>query len=192
MFDIGGGSTELIWLRTGGKQPELVDSISIPHGVVSLSERYGEEAICLQEAYEEIVSDMEKRLKAFCRRHRIGEAVRKGDVQMLGVSGTVTTLAGVFLDLPRYDRSVVDGATLGFDELNAVSERLRRMASEERATHPCIGSERAKLVVAGCAVLEGIMRRWSVGKIRVADRGIREGILLDLIQEADAQCNGSN
>ncbi|PPR62020.1 MAG: Exopolyphosphatase [Alphaproteobacteria bacterium MarineAlpha4_Bin2] len=192
MFDIGGGSTELIWLRTGDEWPELVDSISIPHGVVSLSERYGEEAISLRGTYEEIVEDMNERLKDFCRRHRIVDAVRNGDVQMLGASGTVTTLAGVCLNLPRYDRSMVDGATLEFDEVNLVSERLRRMAWEERARHPCIGRERAKLVVAGCAVLEAIMRQWSVGKIRVADRGVREGILLELMRDADAQCNGGN
>ena len=186
MFDIGGGSTELIWMRTEGKHPEMVDSMSIPHGVVSLSERYGEEAIC-QEPYGEIVDEMEERLKTFCRRHQIGDAVRQGNVQMLGASGTVTTLAGVYLDLPRYDRSMVDGATLGFDEVQSVSERLRRMACEERAAHPCIGAERAKLVVAGCAVLEAIMRRWSVGSIRVADRGVREGILFELMQQADAE-----
>ena len=109
---------------------------------------------------------------------------------MLGASGTVTTLAGVYLDLPRYDRSVVDGATLDFDEVMQVSERLRRMACEERAAHPCIGIERAKLVVAGCAVLEAIMRRWTVGRIRVADRGVREGILLEMMREADAKCDG--
>ncbi|MEL0021246.1 MAG: hypothetical protein VW709_15330, partial [Rickettsiales bacterium] len=116
--------------------------------------------------------------------------VRRGDVQMLGASGTVTTLAGVYLDLPRYDRSVVDGATLEFDEVQQVSERLRRMACEERAAHPCIGAERAKLVVAGCAVLEAIMQRWSVGRIRVADRGVREGILHELMQQADADSSG--
>ena len=190
MFDIGGGSTELIWLRTEGKHPEILDSMSIPHGVVSLSERYGEEAICLQESYEEIVEDIEERLRVFCHRHQIGDAVRNGEVQMLGASGTVTTLAGVYLDLPRYDRSVVDGATLDFDEVIQVSDRLRRMACEERAAHPCIGSERAKLVVAGCAVLEAIMRRWTVGRIRVADRGVREGILFELMREADAKRDG--
>lgn len=189
MFDIGGGSTELIWLRTDGHRPEMVDSMSIPHGVVTLSERYDEDKIC-QEPYGEIVDEMAGRLQTFCRRHRIGEAVRRGDVQMLGASGTVTTLAGVYLDLPRYDRSVVDGTTLDFDEVQQVSERLRRMACEERAAHPCIGAERAKLVVAGCAVLEAIMRRWSVGRIRVADRGVREGILYELMQQADADSRG--
>ena len=109
-----------------------------------MSERYGEDAIC-QEPYGEIVDEMEERLKTFCRRHRIGDAVRRGDVQMLGTSGTVTTLAGVYMDLPRYDRSIVDGATLDFDEVQQVSERLRAMACEERASHPCIGAERAKL-----------------------------------------------
>ena len=149
----------------------------------------GEDAIC-QEPYGEIVDEMEERLKTFCRRHRIGDAVRRGDVQMLGASGTVTTLAGVYMDLPRYDRSMVDGATLDFDEVQQVSERLRAMACEERASHPCIGAERAKLVVAGCAVLEAIMRRWSVGSIRVADRGVREGIIFEMMRKADAERRG--
>ena len=189
MFDIGGGSTELIWLENTGRHPHMLDSMSIPQGVVSLSERYGEDAIC-QEPYGEIVDEMEERLKTFCRRHRIGDAVRRGDVQMLGASGTVTTLAGVYMDLPRYDRSMVDGATLDFDEVQQVSERLRAMACEERASHPCIGAERAKLVVAGCAVLEAIMRRWSVGSIRVADRGVREGIIFEMMRKADAERRG--
>ncbi|MEC8198781.1 MAG: hypothetical protein VX085_04360, partial [Pseudomonadota bacterium] len=172
------------------KYRDMVDIMSIPHGVLNLSERSGEEAICLQEPYEEIIEDMEERLRVFCRRHQIGDAVRNNEVQMLGASGTVTTLAGVYLDLPRYERSAVDGVTLNFDEVMQVSERIRRMACEERAAHPCIGSERAKLVVAGCAVLEAIMRRWTVGRIRVADRGVREGILIELMREAGAKRDG--
>ena len=189
MFDIGGGSTELIWLESEGRHPRMLDSMSIPHGVVSLSERYGEDAIC-HELYDEIVDEMEERLKAFCSRHRIRDAVSRGDVQMLGASGTVTTVAGVHMNLARYDRSMVDGMTLGFDEVREVSERLRAMACEERVSHPCIGVERAKLVVAGCAVLEAIMRRWSVGSIRVADRGVREGIILEMMRKADVERDG--
>ena len=85
---------------------------------------------------------------------------------------------------------MVDGMTLGFDEIREVSERLRAMACEERVSHPCIGAERAKLVVAGCAVLEAIMRRWSVGSIRVADRGVREGIILEMMRKADVERDG--
>lgn len=189
LFDIGGGSTELIWLRADGKKPELVDSMSIPQGVVSLSERYGEDLSGIK-PYREVVDEVEARLKQFCARHRIGDAVRRGEVQMLGASGTVTTLAGVHLDLRRYDRSVVDGTFLDFAAVERVSDRLRGMCREERAMHPCIGVERAKLVVAGCAVLEAIMRRWSVGRLRVADRGVREGILLELMHQADAETTG--
>ena len=189
MFDIGGGSTELIWIESDARHTRMLDSMSIPHGVVSLSERYGEDTIC-HELYHEIVDEMEERLKAFCSRHRIRDAVSRGDVQMLGASGTVTTVAGVHMNLARYDRSMVDGMTLGFDEVREVSERLRAMACEERALHPCIGAERAKLVVAGCAVLEAIMRRWSVGSIRVADRGVREGIILEMMRKADVERDG--
>ena len=187
MFDIGGGSTELIWLENTGRHPQMLDSMSIPHGVVSLSERYGEDAIC-QEPYGEIVDEMEERLKTFCRRHRIGDAVRRGDVQMLGASGTVTTLAGVYMDLPRYDRSMVDGATLDFDEVNQVVKDYGLWPAKN-APHPCIGAERAKLVVAGCAVLSD-HATMVVGSIRVADRGVREGIIFDMMRKADADRRG--
>ena len=188
MFDIGGGSTELIWLKNGGPHPRMLDSMSIPLGVVSLSERYGKSAIDIK-PYAEIVGEMEKCLRVFCERHGIRDAVRRGDVQMLGTSGTVTTIAGVYMDLARYDRSMVDGTTLGFNEVKLVIERLRAMACEERASHPCIGAERAKFVVAGCAVLEAIMRQWAVGRIQVADRGVREGIILEMMRKADAERN---
>jgi exopolyphosphatase/guanosine-5'-triphosphate,3'-diphosphate pyrophosphatase len=100
---------------------------------------------------------------------------------MLGTSGTVTTLAGVHLGLPRYDRSVVDGSYLEFDAIQAISRGLAAMDCAGRATSPCIGPERADLVVAGCAILEAICTAWPVGRLRVADRGVREGILFGLL-----------
>jgi len=105
-------------------------------------------------------------------------------LQILGASGTVTTLTGVQLNLPRYDRGAVDGAFLDFDAIRQISDRLRGMNCAERAAQPCIGVERADLVVAGCAILEAICRRWPVGRLRVADRGLREGILIDLMANA--------
>jgi exopolyphosphatase/guanosine-5'-triphosphate,3'-diphosphate pyrophosphatase len=117
-------------------------------------------------------------LEAQCN---IAAEVRRGRVQMLGSSGTVTTLAGIEMQLQRYDRSRVDGAYLDFGSIGSISRRLAAMDCAERAQQPCIGHDRADLVVAGCAILEGICRLWPVGRLRVADRGLREGILFGLM-----------
>lgn len=105
---------------------------------------------------------------------------------MVGTSGTVTTLAGIRQNLRRYERDRVDGTYLDFDEMEEIAERLASVGYRERAAMPCIGQERADLVVAGCAILQGICERWPVGRLRVADRGLREGILFDLLQQVTA------
>jgi exopolyphosphatase/guanosine-5'-triphosphate,3'-diphosphate pyrophosphatase len=132
--------------------------------------------------YDRLIAEVDTYLAPFCARHGIAEAVAQGAVQMLGTSGTVTTLCGVNLSLPRYDRSVVDGTYLGFESIERICHMLRRLDCAGRAAQPCIGSERADLVVSGCAVLEAICKRWPVGRLKVADRGIREGILCELMQ----------
>jgi exopolyphosphatase/guanosine-5'-triphosphate,3'-diphosphate pyrophosphatase len=184
VFDIGGGSTELVWLDVTRGEPDMIGLLSIPYGVVNVSERHAAREMNGDD-YRAIVAEVGDRISQFCLRHKIGEAVRRDEVQMLGTSGTVTTLAGVHLDLRRYDRSQVDGVYLDFAEARAVSARLREMDHASRVAHPCIGVERADLVVAGCAVLEAILDRWAVGRLRVADRGLREGILLELMEQAD-------
>jgi exopolyphosphatase / guanosine-5'-triphosphate,3'-diphosphate pyrophosphatase len=183
VFDIGGGSTELVWLRlqaASNREPEILGVVSLPFGVVTLTERYGGDAISGEE-YEAMVDEAQAAMVSFAREHGIAEAVAGGGVQMLGSSGTVTTLAGISLGLPRYNRNLVDGSMLLFDEIRAVSAELAGADFAARAAHPCIGSERADLVVAGCAILEAICRLWQVGRLRVADRGLREGILFDLL-----------
>lgn len=180
LFDIGGGSTEVVWVDLSGPSPEPVDWISMPLGVVTLTERFGDGPMSA-DSYRALIAEVDGLLAPFCRRHGISEAVARGKVQMIGTSGTVTTLTGVRMGLPRYDRSVVDGAYLDFDDIARISERLRRLPCAARAAYPCIGADRADLMVAGCAVLEAICRRWPVGRLRVADRGIREGILRELI-----------
>lgn len=190
VFDIGGGSTEVMVLDTDGPEDngdcatKNGSWMSMPFGVVSLSERFGGDALS-RESYAAMIEDVDKRLAPFCARNGIAGSARIGELQMLGASGTVTTLTGVYLDLPRYDRSQVDGTYLDFSSIQQISDRLRRMDCKERATHPCIGADRADLVVAGCAILEAMCRRWPVGQLRVADRGLREGILLDLMVAAD-------
>jgi exopolyphosphatase / guanosine-5'-triphosphate,3'-diphosphate pyrophosphatase len=190
VFDIGGGSTELVWLRQetrGGRlRRDVLGFVSLPHGVVSLTERHGG---CpggrpgddvTPAGYAAMIAEVAPTVAAFEARHGIARRVRAGEVQMLGTSGTVTTLAGLHLDLPRYNRNVVDGSRLGFDEIRAITRRLAGMDLAARARLPCIGAERADLVVAGCAILEAICDAWPVGRLRVADRGVREGILIGL------------
>ncbi|MGP1395222.1 MAG: Ppx/GppA phosphatase family protein [Inquilinaceae bacterium] len=180
MFDIGGGSTELMWVSIGPEGPLLIDGISLPVGVVNLAERHGGDLVSV-ETYETIVETVGRSLADFEARHGIAARLATGEAQMLGSSGTVTVVAGVFLDLPRYDRSRVDGLSLETAHALAVSRRLLTMDKAARAAHPCIGRDRADLVVGGCAVLEAICRLWPARDMRVADRGVREGILLDLM-----------
>ena len=183
VFDIGGGSTELVWLRLrdGTRDPEILDSLSLPHGVVTLSDRYGGHDVSAA-IYAAMVEEIHAALCAVEGRHGICRRIAEGTVQMLGSSGTVTTLAAVHLALPRYSRSRVDGVTISFANLRRASELLAGQSHDERARHPCIGVERADLVLAGCAILDAICQLWPVGKLRVADRGIREGILLGLVR----------
>ncbi|MDA0663727.1 MAG: Ppx/GppA phosphatase family protein [Proteobacteria bacterium] len=193
VFDIGGGSTEVTVANTKDcknsdcrNESGATNWISLPFGVVGLSERYGDAAMT-RERYGAMIDDVDQELAPFCARNDISGSVRRGELQMLGASGTVTTLTGVSMKLSRYDRGLVDGAFLEFDEIFKISDELRSMNCAERAAHPCIGSDRADLVVAGCAILEAMCRRWPVGRLRVADRGLREGILIDLMEAADRE-----
>jgi exopolyphosphatase/guanosine-5'-triphosphate,3'-diphosphate pyrophosphatase len=183
VFDIGGGSTELVWLsvpRDPWSMPRVEGFVSLPEGVVTLSDRYGGCDVA-PEAYAAMVAEMRAALLPFEERWGIAAAVARGAVQMLGSSGTVTTLAGIHLALPRYNRATVDGSELSFESVRQVTERLRGMSYAARAAEACVGSERADLVLAGCAILEAMCQLWPVGRLRVADRGIREGILQGLL-----------
>ena len=180
VFDIGGGSTEVMWLASNGDAHEMVDWISMPFGVVSLTERFGQGPFEAK-AWEAIVGELLERLAPFCEAHGISTHVGNAGVQMLGSSGTVTTLAGLSQELPRYDRARVDGSFLEFEAVHRLTGMLSAMSAEDRAGHPCIGRDRADMMAAGCAILEAICRRWPVGRLRVADRGVREGILVDLM-----------
>jgi len=180
-FDIGGGSTEVMWLAvhpTG--QPEVIDSISIPWGVVRMAEAFGGDVVSPAD-YDRMVRVVGPHLAPFEERYGMRAEIEAGRVQMIGTSGTVTTLAGIHLSLPRYQRDIVDGQFLSFRDVAAVSDRLRGMDFAARAAEPCVGAERADLVVAGCAILAAICAEWPVGRLRVADRGVREGILFNLI-----------
>jgi exopolyphosphatase/guanosine-5'-triphosphate,3'-diphosphate pyrophosphatase len=188
LFDIGGGSTEISWVETNPERPrapQLKAWFSLPYGVVNLAERHCDGAVA-RSHYEVMTGEVLRSLETFEAREEILELIGKGQVQMLGTSGTVTTLAGVHMRLPRYQRSAVDGCYLDFASLESVIDRIAGMEVEERASHPCIGPDRADLMLAGCAILQGICRTWPVGRLRVADRGLREGILLGLMKEQRA------
>jgi exopolyphosphatase/guanosine-5'-triphosphate,3'-diphosphate pyrophosphatase len=146
-----------------------------------MTDRYGGRSVD-DATYEAMVAEMRAAVAEFDARHGIAASVSEGGVQMLGSSGTVTTLAAVHLGLPRYNRAAVDGLMMEFADIARVSHRLARMSYQERVANGCIGADRADLVISGCAILEAICQTWPVGRLRVADRGIREGVLSGLIE----------
>jgi len=181
MFDIGGGSSEITWIDLADAvAPRILGTLSIPIGVMTVAETYGTDVLSGRHAAE-LTARIDAALAEFDRIHEIGRAIARGFVQMVGTSGTVTTLGGVHLGLKRYDRSKVDGIDLPFEAINVLVRRLSTLSVPERAGIPCIGWQRADLMVAGCTLLGAICRRWPVGRLRVADRGLREGMLLELM-----------
>jgi exopolyphosphatase/guanosine-5'-triphosphate,3'-diphosphate pyrophosphatase len=191
LFDIGGGSSEIVWLgrdpakrghshrREDGPLRERVQAWeSMKFGVVTLAERFGGEAVT-DETFETMVSYVAQALEPFAA--RVGRAPRCSRFHLLGTSGTVTTIAGVFLDLQRYDRRKVDGLWMTGAEISGAIQALRGMSFEARAAHGCIGPDRADLVLAGCAIFEAIRRAFPTDRIRIADRGLREGILMQMM-----------
>lgn len=184
IFDIGGGSTEVLFVKVGPDRALSVQGcISLPMGVVTVAEDCGGGDLCSR-TYETVVARVQKLLESFERAYDIGDKISAGVAQMIGTSGTVTTLGGLHMGLERYDRAVVDGITLDFETVHATSKALCAMTLQQRAAEPCIGWQRADLMLAGCAILEAICQLWPVGKLRVADRGLREGLLMDLIHPA--------
>jgi exopolyphosphatase / guanosine-5'-triphosphate,3'-diphosphate pyrophosphatase len=185
LFDIGGGSSEIVRLgrcaptRRGPPLPRIKAWASLPVGVVTLAERYGGHEVT-PETYEAMIIEVQGYLDDF-----VAEEVNGGidRVHMLGTSGTVTTIAGVHLELKRYERRRVDGCWMGDEQVTRAVERLLAMSYEDRAANPCIGTERADLVLAGCAILDAIRRVFPCPRLRVADRGLREGMLVQMMRE---------
>ena len=179
IFDIGGGSTELVLVSTDGVMPQILDWVSVPWGVVSLTESElfdQNDADARREGYERMRGKVRTSFAEFAARLPV-----EGDRRLLGTSGTVTTLASVYLKLRSYDRRAVDGLHLPSKAMREISQTLANLSPSGRAEYPTIGTERADLVVAGCAILEAILDIWPGERLGVADRGIREGILRALI-----------
>ena len=182
IFDIGGGSTELVLLEQGGGVPQMVDWLSVPWGVVSLTDTVGKvEGDAQQRAatYDKMRRVVRESFTHFA--NRIAPAAQQGDLRLLGTSGTVTTLASLHLQLAQYDRNAVDGLIVPAHSMREITQMLASKSPEDRAAVPCIGKDRAELVVAGCAILESILDIWPATRLGVADRGIREGILRSLM-----------
>ncbi len=199
VFDIGGGSTELIWVdlrrlgrskrHTLGDRARIQGAIaawtSLPVGVVTLAEQFGGRSVD-RPVFEAMVCAVEDKLAPFEAEHGFLRRVNLRHAHLLGTSGTVTTIAGIHLRLDSYNRNRVDGCWLSENEIRTVGDALVGLSYQDRALQPCIGPDRADLVLAGCAILEAIMRTWPCRRLRVADRGLREGILMSLMAE-DAQ-----
>lgn len=194
LFDIGGGSSELVRLgrsnpaNGGPPVPQILGWTSLPIGVVTLAERHGGIDVT-PGTYAAMVAESAEHVERFAAAH--GGDIDLNDIHMLGTSGTVTTIAGVHLNLPRYDRRRIDGCWLQDHEVSSALDRLLAMSYNDRVANPCIGVERADLVLAGCAILEAIRRRFPCARLRVADRGLREGILVQLMREDGAWSRAS-
>lgn len=194
LFDIGGGSSEIALIDLSNhRSPRLANHIvswtSLPVGVVSLAERFGGRTVT-RESFAAMVDDVAGRLADFDGRHRLNHLVAGPHFHLLGTSGTVTTLAGVHLDLERYDRRRVDGLWMGRENVDRMVQKLLGWDFQQRVANPCIGADRADLVLAGCAILEAIRAVWPSERLRVADRGLREGILSELMAD-DRAARGS-
>ncbi|MGY3614709.1 Ppx/GppA phosphatase family protein [Bradyrhizobium sp. USDA 10063] len=185
LFDIGGGSTELVRIERDPARPDASPRIkawmSIPFGVVSLAEQFGGRDVT-KELYARMVAEVAQYVAPFAAEH--GTDLR--DMHMLGTSGTVTTLAGVFLNLPRYDRRRIDGIWMNDADVTATIQKLLGMSYQERVNNGCISIERADLVLAGCAILDAVRNAFPLPRLRVADRGLREGMLVEMMREDGA------
>jgi exopolyphosphatase / guanosine-5'-triphosphate,3'-diphosphate pyrophosphatase len=185
LFDIGGGSTELVRIeRDGGSkpcQPRIKGWMSIPLGVVTLAEHHGGRDVT-RESYARMVEEVSGHIAPFAAEH--GGDI--GGMHLLGTSGTVTTLAGIHLNLARYDRRRVDGIWMEDADITATVDRLLGMSYQDRANNNCISVDRADLVLAGCAILDAIRQAFPLPRLRVADRGLREGMLVEMMREDGA------
>ena len=185
LFDIGGGSTELVRIDRDPAdktaEPRKTAWMSIPLGVVTLAEHFGGRDVT-EEIYARMVEEVARHIGPFAAEH--GGDLR--EMHLLGTSGTVTTLAGIHLNLARYDRRRVDGIWMDDAEISATIARLLGMSYQERASNNCISVERADLVLAGCAILDAIRQAFPLPRLRVADRGLREGMLVEMMREDGA------
>jgi exopolyphosphatase/guanosine-5'-triphosphate,3'-diphosphate pyrophosphatase len=187
VVDVGGGSTELSWVELKGAPPTGTPPmrawLSIPMGVVTLAERFPEGEQGTEAWFRQMVETVKAEIAAFRRADPLRPVFDADRAHLIGTSGAITSLAGLHLDLPRYDRSRVDGIWMTRAECDAAAARLLALSPKGRADQPCIGPDRADLVLAGAAILQAVQELWPCTRVRVADRGLREGILISLMAE---------
>ena len=194
VVDVGGGSTELSWVDLKGQgldaRPRqfapwklpIKAWLSVPIGVVTLAERFPEEG-SVEAWFRSMVDTVKERISAFPHAEPLRKVFEAGGAHLVGTSGAITSLAGLHLDLPRYDRTRVDGLWMTREECDTTIGRLLAWTPHERAAQPCIGPDRADLVLAGAAILQAVQELWPCSRVRVADRGLREGLLLSLMSD---------
>ena len=199
VVDVGGGSTELSWvdLTAGGLETELAKFaagrlpikawLSIPIGVVTLAERFPEGPVATETWFRAMVETVKDEIREFRHADPLRPIFDADRAHMVGTSGAITSLAGMHLGLRRYDRSQVDGIWMTRGECDAAAQTLLAMSAQERAEQPCIGSDRADLVLAGAAILQAVQEHWPCSRVRVADRGLREGRLMSLMSGEGAK-----
>ena len=187
VVDVGGGSTELSWVdlkdAPPSGMPPLRAWLSVPIGVVTLAERFPEGEAATEAWFREMVETVKTEIAAFRRADGLREVFDADRAHLIGTSGAITSLAGLHLELPRYDRNRVDGIWMTRGDCDAAAGRLLSLNARERADQPCIGPDRADLVLAGAAILQAVQELWPCSRVRVADRGLREGILLSLMAD---------
>lgn len=195
VLDVGGGSTELSWVDLSGTTSEQIMAgglaamppirawLSIPMGVVTLAEQFPEKRPGERAWFRAMVDAVKARITEFPHAEGLREAFNAGRGHLVGTSGAITSLAGIHLGLTRYDRTLVDGLWLTRADCVATAERLLNLEPAQRAAQPCIGPDRADLVLAGAAILQAVQEVWPCDRVRVADRGLREGLLLSLMAE---------
>ena len=195
VVDVGGGSTELSWvdLKGGGLDAKprqfaawklpIKAWLSIPVGVVTLAERFPEGDRVEEGWFRAMVDDVKARIEAFPHAEPMREMFQQDRAHLVGTSGAITSLAGLHLGLPRYDRNVVDGLWMNRRDCEIAADRLLGLTAAERAQEPCIGADRADLVLAGAAILQAVQELWPCSRVRVADRWLREGLLMSLMSE---------
>ena len=178
IFDIGGGSTEVIFADvTDSDCPRLIDSISIPIGVVPLAEDINHATF---KNYSQTVERVLSYTVPFAAKHHIAELVSGDQVQLIGTSGTITTVSALHQNLKFYDREKVDGSILSFDDIDKTIKHVQLMSKDQRLVHPCIGQSRDDLILGGLAIFEGIYKAFPGLSVTVTDRGVRDGIVYAL------------
>ena len=199
VVDVGGGSTELSWvdLRDAALDPGPKPTpphrlpirawLSIPVGVVTLAERFPEATPQADGWFRAMVDHVRGHIEEFQRAEPLRPCFTEGRAHLVGTSGAITSLAGMHLGLKRYERSRIDGLWLGRADCEAAADHLKTLTPAERAGEPCIGPDRADLVLAGAAILQAVQELWPCARVRVADRGLREGLLLTLMAERAAR-----